>query len=88
MATQWISHAFAKCSCSVRKPTTRPFSRAANVGMVAGVVALLVCEYAFRRWHLPHVDHISLPVFMTRLVRRWPALARSVMNDTAHRGAS
>ena len=54
-----------------------------HLGSYAGVIAFLVIEYAFRRWHLRHIPHAPLPVFMTRLVRRWPALAHSVMHDTA-----
>lgn len=53
-----------------------------NLGSYATVLALLVCEYAFRRWYLRHIPHVSLPVFMGRLVRRWPALAASVMHDS------
>jgi uncharacterized membrane protein len=57
-----------------------------NFGSYATVLALLVFEYAFRRWYLRHIPHVSLPVFMGRLVRRWPALAHSVMHD-AHEKA-
>jgi uncharacterized membrane protein len=52
-----------------------------DLGSYATVVVLLVAEYAFRRWYLRHIPHVSLPVFMGRLVRRWPALAHSVMHD-------
>lgn len=52
-----------------------------NLGSYATVLALLVVEYAFRRWYLRHIPHVSLPVFMSRLVRRWPALAASAMHD-------
>jgi len=52
-----------------------------HLGSYAIVLAFLVVEYAFRRWYLRHIAHVSLPVFVTRLVRRWPALARSVMLD-------
>jgi hypothetical protein len=52
-----------------------------ELGSYATVLALLVVEYAFRRWYLRHIPHVSLPVFMSRLVRRWPALAHSVMHD-------
>jgi uncharacterized membrane protein len=52
-----------------------------HLGSYATVLAFLVVEYAFRRWYLRHIAHVSLPVFVTRLVRRWPALARSVMLD-------
>ena len=52
-----------------------------HLGSYATVLAFLVVEYAFRRWYLRHIQHVSLPVFVARLVRRWPALARSVMHD-------
>jgi uncharacterized membrane protein len=52
-----------------------------HLGSYAGVIAFLVVEYAFRRWYLRHIPHAPLPVFMSRLVRRWPALAHSVMHD-------
>ena len=52
-----------------------------HLGSYTTVLAFLVVEYAFRRWYLRHIEHVSLPVFVTRLVRRWPALSRSVMHD-------
>lgn len=52
-----------------------------NLGSYATSIVLLVCEYAFRRWYLRDIQHASLPVFVSRLVRRWPALAHSVMHD-------
>jgi uncharacterized membrane protein len=52
-----------------------------DLGSYATVIVLLVAEYAFRRWYLRHIPHVSLPVFMGRLVRRWPAVAQSVMHD-------
>lgn len=55
-----------------------------HLGSYAGVVAFLVVEYAFRRWYLRHIPHAPLPVFVSRLVRRWPALAHSVMHDVRH----
>ena len=56
-----------------------------NFGSYATVLPLLVFEYAFRRWYLRHIPHVSLPVFMGRLVRRWPTLAHSVMHDAHER---
>lgn len=53
-----------------------------NLGSYATVIALLVFEYAFRVWYLRGIEHLPLPVFMGRLVQRWPALARSVMHDS------
>jgi hypothetical protein len=52
-----------------------------HFGSYAVVLAFLALEYGFRRWHLRHIRHASLPVFLSALVRRWPALARSVMSD-------
>jgi uncharacterized membrane protein len=52
-----------------------------HLGSYATVLAFLVIEYAYRRWHLRHIPHVSLPTFVTRLVRRWPALAQSVVSD-------
>lgn len=52
-----------------------------HLGSYAVVLAFLVIEYTYRRWHLRHIPHVSLPTFVTRLVRRWPALVQSVMND-------
>ena len=56
-----------------------------NFGGYAGALACFVVEYGFRRWYLRHIPHVSLPVFMGRLVRRWPALAQSVMHDPHER---
>jgi hypothetical protein len=50
-----------------------------DLGSYATVIALLILEYGFRRWYLRHIPHVSLPLFMSRLVRRWPAIVRSVM---------
>jgi uncharacterized membrane protein len=58
-----------------------------HFGSYAAVLGFLALEYAFRRWHLRHIEHVSLPVFLTRLARRWPALARSVMSDRERSGA-
>ena len=52
-----------------------------ELGSYATVLVLLVAEYAFRRWYLRHIPHVSLPVFIGRLARRWPAVAQSVMQD-------
>jgi uncharacterized membrane protein len=52
-----------------------------HLGSYATVLAFLIVEYAYRRWHLRHIAHVSLPTFVTRLVRRWPALVQSVVND-------
>jgi uncharacterized membrane protein len=52
-----------------------------HLGSYATVLAFLLVEYAFRRWYLRHIAHVPLPLFVARLVRRWPALARSVMHD-------
>jgi uncharacterized membrane protein len=59
-----------------------------HLGSYATVLAFLIAEYAYRRWHLRHISHVSLPVFVARLVRRWPVLARSVMNDVPMRNSA
>jgi len=46
-------------------------------GHLALVPAFLIAEYLFRRFWLRHVPHMPLPLFVGRLVRRWPALMRS-----------
>jgi uncharacterized membrane protein len=56
-----------------------------HLGSYTTVLAFLIVEYAFRRWYLRHIPHVSLPTFAARLVRRWPALVQSVMNDTPAR---
>lgn len=48
-----------------------------HFGSYALAPAFLVAEYAFRRWHLRHIPHVSLPLFAMRLARRWPGLLRS-----------
>lgn len=52
-----------------------------HLGSYALVFAFLLLEYAFRRWHLRHLPHASLPRFLARLVMRWPALARDLARD-------
>jgi len=59
-----------------------------HLGSYATVLAFIVIEYAYRRWHLRHIPHASLPSFVARLARRWPALARSVMDDDLSRNGS
>ena len=56
-----------------------------HLGSYTTVLAFLVVEYAYRRWHLRHIPHASLPTFVARLVRRWPALARSFLDDAPTR---
>ena len=56
-----------------------------NLGSYATVLACLVVEYGFRRWYLRHVPHLPLPVFMSRLVQRWPALAHSILHDSSEK---
>ncbi len=43
-------------------------------GLVAAV--FMLAEYAFRRWHLRHVPHASLPRFLFQLARHWPQVLR------------
>lgn len=47
-----------------------------HFGSYLSVLVLLVGEYAWRRWHLRHIPHAPLPLFVGRLARRWPALVR------------
>lgn len=54
-----------------------------HFGSYAFVVAILVCEYLFRRWRLRHLTHPPLPVFFARLVRLWPSLVRSLADGAA-----
>jgi uncharacterized membrane protein len=48
-----------------------------HAGSYALVFAFLLLEYAFRRWHLRHVEQMPLPQFIARLAQCWPALVRS-----------
>jgi uncharacterized membrane protein len=52
-----------------------------HLGSYACVFAFMAIEYAWRRWHLRRIPHLPMTTFATRLARRWPALARSVMHD-------
>jgi uncharacterized membrane protein len=52
-----------------------------HLGSYALVLSFLVLEYAFRRWHLRHIPHAPLPVFIARLGRRWPAMVASFAAD-------
>jgi uncharacterized membrane protein len=52
-----------------------------HLGSYTTVLGFLVVEYTFRRWYLRHIPHVPLPTFVARLVRRWPALAQSVMHE-------
>jgi uncharacterized membrane protein len=54
-----------------------------HFGSYAAVLAFFAIEYAFRRWHLRDIPHMPAPQFAARLAQRWPALARTVMNDDA-----
>jgi uncharacterized membrane protein len=53
-----------------------------HLGSYATVLVFMVIEYAVRRWYLRHIPHPSLPTFLVRLARCWPALARSFVEDT------
>ena len=53
----------------------------AHLGSYALVATFLLLEYAWRRWHLRHVPHLSLARFLTRLVQRWPALLLDLLTE-------
>ena len=54
-----------------------------HFGSYAAVLVFFAIEYAYRHWHLCDIEHMPAARFATRLVQRWPALARSVMDDDA-----
>lgn len=47
-----------------------------HVGAYLVLVAVFALEYAFRRWHLRHLPHLSLHALLHRLALRWPQLIR------------
>ncbi|MGA9422780.1 MAG: xanthomonadin biosynthesis protein [Rhodanobacteraceae bacterium] len=47
-----------------------------HVGSYAVVVAFMLVEYGFRRWHMRGVPHPPFGQFCVRLAQRWPALVR------------
>lgn len=59
----------------------------AHLGSYALVAAFLLIEYAWRRWHLRHVAHLSLTQFLGRLVQRWPALLLDLLAETRRKPA-
>jgi uncharacterized membrane protein len=54
-----------------------------HLGSYLLVLGFLVAEYAFRRWHLRHIPHAPLPVFIARLGRRWPAMVAGFVADAS-----
>ena len=54
-----------------------------HFGSYAVVLAFFAIEYAWRRWYLRHIEHMPPQQFAKGLVRHWPALARTVMDDDA-----
>ncbi|MGN6518089.1 MAG: xanthomonadin biosynthesis protein [Dokdonella sp.] len=52
-----------------------------HVGGYALVPLVLVLEYAYRRVHLRGVPHAPLPLFIARVVQRWPALLQGIVAD-------
>lgn len=52
-----------------------------HVGGYALVPLVLVLEYAYRRVHLRGVPHAPLPLFIARVVRRWPVLLQGIAAD-------
>jgi len=55
---------------------------ALHFGSLAVVVVAFLGEYGFRRCWLRHVPHVSLPVFIVRLVRAWPAVVQAARTGT------
>lgn len=53
-----------------------------QLGSFAIVGVFLVGEYAFRRCYLRAMPHMSLVRFIVRVARCWPALVRSLAEDT------
>lgn len=53
-----------------------------HVGSGVVVGALLAGEYGYRRWHLRGLAHPALATFLVAIVRQWPALLRSALDDT------
>ncbi len=47
-----------------------------HVGGLLLPALFMAVEIAFRRWYLRHIPHLSLPVFMHRLLQNWPGLLR------------
>lgn len=70
-------------------PLAVPARWALGYVQVGGYGLLLLAfagEYAFRRWHLRHLQHLGLREFMARLVSRWPQLVRAASGaDTKQR---
>jgi len=54
-----------------------------HFGSYAVVLVFFAIEYAYRRWHLREIEHVPAPQFAARLAQRWPAVARTVMDDDA-----
>lgn len=45
-----------------------------HVGSYAVVIAFMLLEYGFRRWHMRGVPHPHFGQFCVHLAQRWPAL--------------
>ncbi len=45
------------------------------------ILVAFALEYAYRRWHLRHLEHLSMRQMITQLVRHWPQLV--VRRDSA-----
>jgi len=54
-----------------------------HLGSYLLTIGFLVIEYGYRRWHLRHIPHAPLPVFIARLGRRWPAMVAGFAADAA-----
>ncbi len=55
---------------------SRPLVRMLHWTSLAAMLAFFVLEYAYRLWHLRHLEQIPAHTFVTRLIRRWPQLLR------------
>lgn len=58
-----------------------------HAGSYALVPLVFVCEYLFRRVYLADLPHPSLPIFVARVVQRWPALLHGLAVDAARERA-
>lgn len=70
-------------------PLALPARWALGYVQVGGYGLLLLAfagEYAFRRWHLRHLQHLGLREFLSRLAARWPQLVKATGAPAADAG--